>query len=81
MYLLLLILFTNEKCHGYNFLMFFNLLDLLVKAGNGRKFRAEEEVRRREEELERRQEEFERRATVVSPLNDCERRVKIFASK
>ena len=30
MYLLLLILFTNKKCHGYTFLMFFNLLDLLV---------------------------------------------------
>ena len=30
LYLRLLILFTNKECHGYAFLMFFNLLDLLV---------------------------------------------------
>ena len=39
-----------------------------------------EEELRREEELGRKQ-ELERRARVVSPLNDCERRVELFASK
>ena len=37
--------------------------------------RKEEQIQRREEALER------RRARVVSPLNDCERRKELFASK
>ena len=46
-----------------------------------------EEVRRRSEELERLQQEVERREVVerwaraVSPLNDCERRAELLASK
>ena len=91
MYLLVLILFTNEKWINLSHLF---MLDLLVKVRYGRKFKTEtsflereEEVRRRSEELERLQQEVERREVVerwaraVSPLNDCERRTELLASK
>ena len=65
MYLLLLILFANEKCHDKPFSCFY--VRFVSKAKNGKKFRAErkeldgkEDVRRRSEELEKLQQEIER---------------------
>ena len=80
----LVILFTEKKCHEYIFLMFFTLLDLLVKSQNRMAEELEQklkEVRRREEEVERREEEPKRRVRVVSPLNGRERRRELFTSK
>ena len=83
MYLLLLLLFANKKCHGYTFLMFFNLLDLLVK-----KLKIAEDIEaqerrliKREEELRRREEALEKRGRAVSPLSDGEGRVDLFVRK
>ena len=62
--------FMDKKCHGYIFLIFFNLLDLLKRLKEQeQRLIQREELWRRRKVFERRYEAFERRVRVISPFN------------
>ena len=86
MYLLLLMLLTNEKWINISHVF---MLDLLIIARYVRRFRRErerrlvereEEIERLQQDIERREEDLKRRTRAVSPLNDRKRRAELFAS-